>query len=284
MKKTLLSMMVALMTMTAMAQEHIPTAEDYKNFKSTRTLVVMDVNPMSDFNFKIKEVMANVWNLTEFEFINQKEFEAKRRDPSYSFLLTTTATFDADNTKARYTFLSLLLGKDVGNVSDMPDLCSIPLSYKRVEDDSYYYKMDAFIRFVQEHVNIMTNDPSLIKANPLKYYNKNSESLKNKVLYLVQEELSPEINTEAKIKKVYPYKVKIVTREEVMKVIEDKEPDAAFLHKVGPEGTQFKARCYKIVVGAGDSKFYYFDWHNIDAKNKRDFLLESDLKSMASGN
>jgi hypothetical protein len=284
MKKTILSMLVGLFAMALQAQEHIPTAQDYQNFKNTRLLVVMDINPMSDFNFKIKEVINNVWKLNDFEFVNQKEFEDKRRDPSYSFLLTTTATFEADNTKARYTFLSLLLGKDVKTVSEMPDLCSIPLSYKRVEDDSYAYKMDAFIRFVQDHVTLMTNDPKLIKANPLSYYNKNIGSLKSKTLYVVQDELSPDIDTEAKIKKVYPYPVKIVTRDEVMNIIEQKDPDAVFLHKVGPEGTQFKARCYKIVVGAADSKFYYFDWHNIDAKKKRDYLLESDLKSMASGN
>ncbi|MBN2743290.1 hypothetical protein LX69_02343 [Breznakibacter xylanolyticus] len=282
MKKLFLSLSAILsMATSLLAQEHIPTPQDYQNFKSTRTLVVMDINPMSDFNFKIKEVMANVWKLTEFEFIDQKEFESKRRDPSYSFLLTTTATFDADKTKARYTFLSLLMGKDVANVSNMPDLCSIPLSYKRVEDDSYYYKMDAFIRFIQDHVTLMTDNPKLIKANPLTYYNKNAGDLKNKTLYVVKEELSPDINTIAKIKKVYPNEVKIVSRDEIMEVIDSKDPNAVFFHKVGPEGTQYKARCYKIVIGAGDSKLYYFDWHMIDANKKRDWLLESDLKSMA---
>lgn len=250
-------------------------------FLKTRTLVVMDENPMSDFNFKIKEVMKNVWTLTEFEFITQKEFEQKRRDPSYSFLLTTTATYDADRTKARYTFLSLLLGQNQYNIGDLPDLCSIPLSYMRVEDDSYAYKMDAFIRFIQDHVKLMQANPDLIKANPLKYYNKNVVSLKDKVLYLVPDELAQDVNTEAKIKKVYPYKFKLVTREEVEKIIESKDPDAVFLHKVGPEGTKYKARCYKIIVGASDSKFYYFDFHMIDPKN-RDALLLTDLKKMGS--
>lgn len=281
MKKSLLLFAGAMLWCNLVAQEHVPTPQEYDVFLKTRTLVVMDENPMSDFNFKIKEVMKNVWTLTEFEFITQKEFEQKRRDPSYSFLLTTTATYDADRTKARYTFLSLLLGQNQYNIGDLPDLCSIPLSYMRVEDDSYAYKMDAFIRFIQDHVKLMQANPDLIKANPLKYYNKNVVSLKDKVLYLVPDELAQDVNTEAKIKKVYPYKFKLVTREEVEKIIESKDPDAVFLHKVGPEGTKYKARCYKIIVGASDSKFYYFDFHMIDPKN-RDALLLTDLKKMGS--
>jgi hypothetical protein len=281
MKKLTLLLFTVIMGLPVFAQEHIPTKAEYDAFFNTRTLVVMDENPMSDYNFMIKDVMNKVWKLTEFEFVTSKEFELKRRDPSYSFLLTTTATYDADKTKARYTFLSLLLGENQYNVGDLPDLCSIPLSYMRVEDDSYAYKMEAFIRFIQDHVTLMHQNPQYIKENPLKYYNKNVSSLANKTLYLVAEDLNTDVNTEAKIKKVYPYKFKLVTRDEVQQAIENKDPDVAFLHKVGPEGTKYKARCYKMVVGAGDSKFYYFDYHMIDPKN-RDTLLSSDLKKMGS--
>ena len=160
---------------------------------------------MSDFNFKIKELMKKVWTVTEYEFVDEAEFELKRNDPSYSFLVTTIVTFDVDKTKARYNFLSLLLGESGSHVTDLPDLCSIPLSYLRVEDDSYAYKMEAFIRFIQDHVNLMHSNPELIQRNPFKYYNKNTKSLKNKTLLLVKEELDPEINTLAKIQKIYPY-------------------------------------------------------------------------------
>jgi hypothetical protein len=281
MRKIILTTILCVVLSGAWAQEQVPTKAEFDSFFNTRTLVVMDPNPMSDFNFKIKEVMNKVWVLTEFDFISYNDFEAKKKDPSYSFLLTTVATFDADNTKARYNFLSLLLGQDVIDIGDMPDLCSIPLSYLRVEDDSYAYKMEAFIRFIQDHVRLVKDNPDLLRQNPLKYYNKNVQSLKDKTLYLVKEDLAEEINTDAKIKKVYPYKFKLVTPEEVTAAIENKDPNVVFLHKVGPEGTKYNARCYKIIVGAGDSKFYYFDYHMISKKD-RDALLLSDLKKMGS--
>lgn len=266
---------------TVKAQEHLPTAADYEAFTKTRTLVVMDPNPMSDFNFKIQEVMKRHWTVTPFDFITEAEFERKKDDPSYSFLLTTTVTFEVDKTKARYTFLSLLMGESDAKVRDMPDLISIPLSYVRVEETSYAYKMDAFVRFIQDHVRLMQQDPSLIAKNPLKYYNKNTKSLAGKTLLVRKEDLQNTVDSEAKIKKVYPHKVKVVGEEEIMEAIERQDPDVVFLHKVGPEGGNFKARCYKIIIGAADSQFYYFDYHTI-SKSTPDRLLLKDLKNMGS--
>ncbi len=281
MKKILLFAFSVMMVIQSQAGDHVPTKADYDAFLKTKTLVVMDVNPMSDFNFKIKEVMKKVWTLTEFEFINDQEFELKKNDPSYSFLVSTVVTFDADNTKARYNFLSLLLGKSDRNVTDLPDLCSLPLSYLRVEDDSYAYKMEAFVRFIQDHVHLMIDNPELIKENVFKYYNKNIQSLKNKTLMLVKEDIDPKYNSQQSIQRIYPHDVKIATQEEVTAAIERKDENVVFLHKVGPEGTKYKARCYKILIGAADSKFYYFDYHMV-SKSSPDALLEKDLKRLAS--
>ena len=279
MKRSILNMLVLFAVMSISAQHHLPSAKDYKEFLNTKTFVVLDENPMSDFNFMIKNVMPRVWNLTEYEVISQPEFEEKRRDPSYSFIVTSTVTFDKDKTKARYTFVSLLMGKDVYSITDMPDLCSIPLSYYRVDDDSYAYKLEGFIRFIQDHVKLVNENPKIISANMFKHYNQNIKSLNNKKLYVVKEDLAPDANTISKIQSVYPYTVEIVTQDEIAKAIKDKDPDVVFLHKVGPEGTRYKARCYKIIIGAADSQFYYFDWHMVNLKN-RDGLLLKDFKAM----
>lgn len=265
----------------ASAQDGVPTAQDYANFFNSKTLVVMDNNPMSDFNFKIKEVMESTWKLTKFDFIPSSEYEAKRRDPGYSFLLVTTVTFDKDDTKARYSFLSLLMGKDVFRETDMPDICSVPLSYVRVDEESYIYKLEAFVRFAQEHAKLMSANPDLISKMPFKYYNKNIKDLKGKKLLLVESDLAPSLKNEAKLKKLYPYEVEIVTKEEVEEAISRRDPNVVFLHKVGPEGTKFKARCYKILVGAADSQFYYFDYHMVST-SEPDAISEKDIKRMGS--
>jgi hypothetical protein len=201
-------------------------------------------------------------------------------DPKYSFLLLSQVRFDKDKTMAKYNFLSLVLGGNEKIVSNMPDLCPLPLSYSDVDEDNYIYKLQTILRFMQNHVELIHKNPSIIKTNVFKYYNKNTADIKDKTLYVVADELAPDCNTEAKIKKIYPYKFKIATREEIGKAIDDKNENVVFLHKVGPEGTRLKARCYKVIIGAADSKFYYWDWHNIDDESPDGFLAK-DFKKLA---
>jgi hypothetical protein len=280
MKRFLFLAILVVSQVAASAQEHVPELQDYQNFLKSKTLVLLEKNPMSDFNMVIKDVMANTWTITPYEFINDAEFEANRNNSDYSFLLITKAAFQRDRTKARYNFLSLLMAERAAKVRNMPDLCSLPLAYEQVEDDSYSYKIEAFIRFMQNHVSLMISDPSLISKNPFKYYNKKkTDELENKILYLTERDLAKDINTEAKIRDIYPYDFKIATPDEVAEAIAEKREDVVFLHKVGPEKTRIRARIYKILVGAGDPLFYYFDY-TMMKKAQDDAFQAKDLKKI----
>jgi len=276
MKLILFIVLFVVLQVPSAGQDHIPELKDYQDFMKSKTLVLLEKNPMSAFNIVIKDVMENSWIITPYQFIDDDEFEIYRNNPDYSILMITKASFKRDKTNARYNFLSLLMGQNDTRVGDMPDLCSIPLAYARVVDDNYTYKIEAFVRFLQNHVKLMLADPSLIGKNPFRYYNRNmKDNLSNKTLYLTQSDLAREINTEAKIEDVYPHRFEIVSREDIAEAISEKREDIVFLHKVGPENTRLRARVYKILVGAGDPHFYYFNYRMMrkaedDAFEKRD--------------
>jgi len=235
---------------------------------------------MSDFNFEIKDVIENNWTLTEYEFIKNDQFEKLSSDENCSFLYTTLVSFEKDKTESRYIFLHLSLGGPNLTIDDLRDMVSVPLSYFGTDPENYIYKLGTIVRFVQNHVNIINEKPELISNNIFKFYNDNIKDIHTKTLYLVQDELTADISTPARIKAIYPYKFKIVTREEINQAIKDKNEDIVFLHKVGPEGKRSLARSYKIIIGAADANFYYFDYHMVSEKNP-DGLLDSDLKKMA---
>lgn len=261
------------------SQNYVPKEADIQAFFRTKTLIVLESNPLLEYNAKITEAVKNNWSITEYEFISFEEFEEKRKDPQYSFLLTTTVTFEKDKTKAQYIFLQLLAGINTRYLKDMPDLVSIPLSYRNADEENHTYKLGVIVRFVQNHMLLLRSNPSVASGNVLTYYNRNISDMRSKTLYVVKDELAPEVNTVAKINKLYPYQVKIVTREEIEEAINEQNPDVVFLHKVGPEGTRLKARCYKIVMGAADAQFYYFDYHMVTDKVP-DGVLGSDFKKM----
>nr|MDA3822281.1 hypothetical protein [Bacteroidales bacterium] len=182
--------------------------------------------------------------------------------------------------QTRYVFLCLSLGGNYPSMDEMKDVVNIPLSYMGVDEDSYSYKLGTLVNFMQKHIQMITENPELISQNIFKEYNDNMADIHDKTLYLVEDELEKSISTEARIKAIYPYDFKIVTRDEIREAILNKDENVVFLHKVGPEGKKLNARVYKILIGAGDSKFYYFDYHKVNHK-RADAFLESDLKALA---
>jgi hypothetical protein len=223
--------------------------------------------------------MQQEWNITEFDFVSNKEFEEKRMDAQYSFIYMSEVRFEADKTDAAYRFLHLSLGGDYFRLNEMPDIASVPLAYFDVEEDRYSYKLAILVRFLQNHAKMIREHPEIISANVFKHYNDNIKDIRDKTLYLLKEELAPSVNTESKIAKVYPYKFKLVTMEEIERAIKERDSNIVFLHKVGPEGTKLDARSYKVIIGAADANFYYFNYHKISDKNP-DGFLESDFKNL----
>ena len=265
------------------SQDYIPTAADIKHFPQTKTLMILEDNPMCEYNLTLQELIPNEWTATPYGFLEWKKFDTQKKDKTLSFLILNKVTIEKDKSNARYLFMSLLLGGNAKGLSDMPDLCSIPLAYYGAKEETYIYKIGIFLRFIQNHVKVITDNPGIASKNVFQHYNKNIQKLEGKTLYLIAEELSKDVNTEDKIKKVYDGPFKLVTREDIQKAIADKASDVVFLHKVGPGKNQANARCYKILVGAADAQFYYFDYHKIDSKTPDGFLI-SDFKKLSRKN
>jgi len=265
------------------AQEYIPTPEDIQRFPSTKTMIVMETSPFSEYNLTMKKVVPAEWKITQYEFLEGKDFEANRKDNNLSFVYLVRAKFEKDKSTAQYLFMSLLLGGNVRNLSSMPDLCSMPIAHFEQDEDTYAYKLEVFVRFMQNHVRDLMERPKPPK-NVIKYYNRNAQKMSGKTLYLLASDLGSDVNTEAKIKKFYSGPVKIVTQEEIEKAIKDKDPSVVFLHKVGPKKKNHaKSRVYKVLIGTGDAQLYHFDFHRINDK-KPDAFLAADLKKLAKRN
>ncbi len=281
MKKLAILLLLVFPLLNIIAQrEYLPSEDDLKVFYATKTYVVLEDNPMSDYNFEIRDAVKNYWNLTNYEFLKMDDFEEKTHDALASFLYTAIVSFEKDKSQTRYIFLCLSLGGEYPSMDEMKDIANIPLGYMSVDEGNYSFKLGTLVNFMQNHIKMITEDPDLISQNIYNVYNDNMADLHDKTLYLVEDELEKTISTEARIKAIYPYDVKIVTREEIKEAIMNKDENVVFLHKVGPEGKKLNARVYKILIGAGDSKFYYFDYHNVNPKNP-DAFLESDLKKIS---
>ena len=260
-------------------QAPFPDKDEIKQFEASKTCVVLEDDPLSSYNIYIKEVVKACWKITPYEFITVKDFNVRRLNPAYSFIVITQTNFDSDRSHGLYNFLNLLQGKDVNKLSEMPELCAIPLSFAGVSDLVYSYKLGAIVNFMQTHAQKISEDPTLSLRKYLKYYNKNIPGIKNKTILVEQDDLTPEISTIKKIRKFYSGNIEIVTNDEIIKAIENKTPDAVILHKVGPMGDRDSGYCFVMLIGTDDSELYYYNLHMVDKANPNG-LLPDDLKRL----
>jgi hypothetical protein len=283
MKKSVIIGLLIAFSASLFGQQTVGTPEEIERFFKTTTYVVLENNPMLEYNQIIKKTVQKHWTLTPVEFVtfSTEEFEEARMDPTKSFLIRNTQYYERDKVKVKYDYLCLQLGGDYKFVRQMPDIAQVPIAYNGIEEEYYGYKLGMLCRFIQNHVELTKANPELNSKNIIKkYYNKQMADIHDKTLYLIKDDLTPEVNNEKKIKAIYPYKFKIVTREEVKEAIDRQDKNVVFLHKIGPESSKRKARCYKAIVGAGDARLYFFSWHMISDK-KKEGLLAKDFKKLA---
>lgn len=275
-----LLVMIPLLQLKAQ-REYLPTAEDLTRFHSTKTYVILSDNAMADWNFEIRDAIEKFWTITDYEFLEHKDFAEKSVDTNASFLYMATVSFEKDKSNTRYNFLCLSLGgPDHKSIDELHDITNVPLSYYGVDEDEYTYKLGLFVRFMQQHIKVITDDPNLVSQNVFQYYNDNMANVKGKTLYLTEEDLPYELSTEAKVRAIYPYDFEIVERERIKELIMEEDENAVVLHKVGPQSKIIHDRVYKILMGASDAQFYYYDWHKSN-KKKPDAFLKSDFERLS---
>ena len=233
----------------------------------------------SSYNVFIKEAVKSYWTLTPYEMIDVQEFNKRRRDPAYSFIVLTQTNYEKDKANTVYNFLNLLQGKNVSKLGELPEICAIPLSFAGEDDYEYSYKFGAILLFMQKHARMIAEDPSLTGRRYLRYYNKNVPGVSNRKILIKQEDLAPAISTIDQIKAIYPHDVEIVTEEDIVKAISEKTPNTLILHKVGPVEERNEGLCFKMLIGTDDSDMYYYHQHKI-TKSDPNGMLPADLKRL----
>jgi hypothetical protein len=277
MRIILLTVLSFIFPLLLSGQAPFPSIDEIKQFNTSKTCVVLEDDPFSSYNIYIKEAVKSSWKITPYEFITVKDFNVRRLNPAFSFIVLTQTNFDKDKSNGVYNFINLLQGKDVNKLAEMPEICAIPLSFEGVSDFEYSYKLGPILLFMQKHAQMVSDDPTLTLRKYLKYYNKNIPDIKNKTILVEQEDLAPEIGTIERIRKIYTSDIKIVKNEDIIDAIDKKAPNTVIVHKVGPMGDRTSGYCFIMLIGIDDSEMYYFNLHIVDKANPNG-LLPEDLK------
>lgn len=280
MKLSITGLVLLVITIVSNGQAPFPSKEEIKQFTGSKTCIVLEQDQISTYNTYIKEAVKEFWKITPYEFIEVKDFNIRRLNPEYSFIVLTQTNYEKDKSGALYNYINLLQGKKGSKLGEMPEICAVPLSSAGGDDLEYGYKLGAILSFMQKHASMISDDPSLTGRKYLKYYNKYIPEVAGKTILVNEEDLSPDISTIEKIQAIYRNKIRIVSEEEIMKAIAEKSPNTLVLHKVGPAEDESAGFCFKMLIGTDDSNMYYYNQHLIDKSNPNG-LLPADLKRLS---
>jgi hypothetical protein len=258
------------------AQISVPDQQVMNAFLHSKTYVVMDENPNSAWNPIIDSCMKACWTITPYEILPAASFESKMRDPKASFLYLSLGRFTKGG-PYKFTLINLSMGDASGNLNNLHDVCLIPLSYDEADPYSYDFKIPFFIRFMQEFVK---DNKDKAGKDLKEIVQEKAGMVKETTLYVLSSDLEPAVNTVSKINSVYPYKVKIVDEEGMKKALDERNPQSAFVHKVGPDEDSVDGDdCLKFVFNAESCEVYYFDYHKISG-NLPNAFLKKDFEKL----
>jgi hypothetical protein len=281
MKKITFVIIIILTAIQAFSQLKIPvgTRSDINKFMTTTTYFVLKNDLLSDFNDALKEAAEKHWTITPYEFIYLSDFEKHKKDTDKSFLMINQVYFEKDKSQTLFDFLILTIGGNFKTVNDMPTLCAVPLCYNGALESEYDYKTGLMIKFIQNHILICKQNPDLNENNIADYYISKTDSLKDKTLYLLKEEVAPDIRTKNSFASTYPYNFDYTTKENIRNLINNNSKDGLILHVLGPQIKSTLSYCIKIIIDTENGLVYYYDMHKINKKNPA-HLLQSDLKKL----
>jgi len=275
-KKYPLLFTLGIFSLGVLANPPLASKQQIGMFKNSKTCVVLGTGSIS-FDMYLKDAVQKYWNATEFEFIDQQEFDKRRFNSKYSFLVLMKAVFDKDPGGVSYNYLSLVLGDVAKNMTDMPELCSVPISYTDDNISDYEYAIPAIVKFMQKHARNLEFNRFMISLKGLKYYNGKS-GFKDKVLLFNKDMMASDADSPEKIKEAYSYYVKLISPSEIQQELVASPSNALFHFHVGPNKNAGAGKCFEMIFDV-EGNLYYYNSRKITNDNEDGFNLK-DFKHL----
>ncbi|MDR2813945.1 MAG: hypothetical protein LBB79_04740 [Prevotellaceae bacterium] len=255
--------LVALLGQAHAAERRVATPDQLAAFFKSTTYVVA-TNDNIIFDAFLNDAVKRFWTVTPHKLVGKAEFDALRTDENNSFLMVTKVVESKDKLKRPYLYLSLLMGSKEAesNLDLMPEVASIPLACEPAEGEIPTMMLNPMVIFVQKHAenSKKTSFKDRLLASfqqRLQAYNYNMSQLKGKTVYICTSDVDVKVNTrdmEAKHGGV----LRFVDKDEIARVVSEKEANAAIAFTVYPQGSEKGAYGYKMVMGTDGSLYYYY--------------------------
>ena len=93
-----------------------------EDFFKSKTMVVMDANPLIGYNIVVADAVKKYWTITPYEIITSDQFDKMRTDPKLSFIFLSKVQLEKDKEEVYYLYMNVVMGAKVKDITDMPEI------------------------------------------------------------------------------------------------------------------------------------------------------------------
>ena len=267
-------------------------SEEFAQFKGSKTYIVKTGD--ARFDEELASAMKDLWTITPYESIEDKDFETKLIDKSASFLISVIIGTGTPN--QNYHYLALINGgkKKIGKYTYDDMLAYCPLNHwsNEFENTACAYRVRNMVESMIQSMDIVQKknihgSSKAIVDGLRKVYNEKASRIKDRTLLFCDETLKPSMGPKrtvspednAKISNMYktmisgnyPFKFEMCSKEKLEQVIKDKSTEYYYFQ---PAITLNKCM---FVFDPSNGEVVYFDYQIQGLK-----ITDDNIKDLVS--
>lgn len=267
---------VLLSLKNVFSQELVPDQKLLQAFYKTKTCFVLYKDSVEGYDNAIEWIAKKVWRTTPYELISAEDYEKNKKNPKFSFVTVECIPIKIKDKTMKVDHLVLSMPTKDKKAESLITLVKFPLAYEQMKNKSYLYKIPAILMFFQTYLEyISTHSEIKTFEDYLKYCNGFNTEVGEKELWVLKEDIDPEL-TEERLSEIYEGEIKIVTEGELQENIRKQALDFSFVHRISSNKPTYENVC-KLYVLTADGACLFFTEFISNEKNPC-YLRQEHLK------
>lgn len=228
----------------------------------------------------LRQEVVTGWTASAFEFCTLEQFEKRKTQDKYYFLMVLDSQFKGEETPG-VSFLTLLKGGPEAEkgVSAMYEVVSLPLVAAQGGSGRELTYLGGLVKAVQEFT-LEAMESEKVAYGMENWVNHNFKKWsKDKQILIASDDVAPSVK-EADLAKLLTPTFQVVDADQADQAYLDAAFSTLVGYVVAPVFPSKGSYCYKMLFETDTHTLFYISKHRIDARSGEGFLLD-DLKKFS---
>ena len=240
----------------ACAQAQINTKKAKIGDFTQKTLkVVLSGNPM--FDSLLQDEVSSGWRVSPYEFCTLDDFVSNRTSPDCYFMLLSKTRFSGEQ-DPEIEFLTVVKGGKNAEegIDEMLEVCAFPVRAAQMPGGREFDFLPAIIDIIQDYILKSMEDDRVGYAG-LGKFARGIGATSGMNLVIAEGDVSRNVSESVRTK-ASNAGIAFVDDDEADEIMSSGDMNSVVSYTVSPTNPGSDSYCYRMLIGAGDHRLYYF--------------------------